>query len=235
GNKVIDSLNVTWYYNWGTKDESTPSREYVPMAWGKKAADPENVATYITKDNVTHFLSFNEPDNKDQSNIPVANTVEPYTNLLSMGYRMGSPATTEGQATKWLTDFINQADNEKQRVDFIAIHWYDWGGWFQNKQTEPDPEKVFKRFKAYIDKVYNIYHKPIWITEFNSNKNTTEATELAFMKLALPYLESDDRVERYAYFFPSNLLPVQNGKLTPIGKLYQEFKSTPSLKANITE
>jgi hypothetical protein len=233
--KVIDSLNVSWYYNWGPKSESTAISEFVPMAWGKKSAGIENIDTYAAKKEITNFLSFNEPDGKDQSNIPVIDAVEPYSNLLSMGFRMGSPATTEGQATKWLSDFYIATESEKLNIDFIAIHWYDWGGWFQNKDLEPDPERVFKRFKAYIDKIYERYQKPIWITEFNANRNTSEATHLAFMKLALPYLESDVRVERYAYFFPPALLPIKDGKLTPIGNAYQEFKSTPSLKANVTQ
>lgn len=233
--KVIDSLNVSWYYNWGPKSESTATSEFVPMAWGKKSASLENIPAYAAKKEITHFLSFNEPDGKDQSNIAVLDAIEPYSNLLGMGFRLGSPATTEGQATKWLSEFVDDTEAEELNVDFIAIHWYDWGGWLQNKQIEPDPERVFKRFKAYIDKIYERYQKPIWITEFNANRNTTEATHLAFMKLALPYLESDARIERYAYFFPPALLPIKDGKLTPIGKVYQEFKSTPSLKANVTQ
>jgi hypothetical protein len=64
-------------------------------------------------------------------------------------------------------------------------------------------EVIFGRFKNYLQQVYNEYKLPIWITEFNANPNRPNSTQAAFLQLALPYLESLDYVERYAYFQPN--------------------------------
>ena len=68
-NDEINSLNVSWFYDWGLLDESTPSREFAPMAWGSGGASDANINSIIAKNSVTHLLAFNEPDNKSQANI----------------------------------------------------------------------------------------------------------------------------------------------------------------------
>jgi len=74
-------------------------------------------------------LTFNEPDNPDQSNIEVSTALTRYTNLLSIGRRMGSPVVTEGgRGDAWLLTFMQQARDAHLRVDFLSVHWYDWGG-----------------------------------------------------------------------------------------------------------
>lgn len=236
-NTVINQLNVSWFYDWGPNDVSTPTRDYALMAWGASAANSTNVTNHIAKTDVTHLLSFNEPDNSSQSNITVANAVPLHKNLAATGYRLGSPAPEEGNAQtgRWLGDFMDLAESSNVRVDYMAIHWYDWGGWSSSGgDTTPDVNGVFTRFKAYVNNIYSLYKRPIWITEFNANRNTTSATHVNFINLALPWLEQQDFVERYAYFFPPALPPVDvNGNLTAIGTAYSNFNaSTLAIKSN---
>lgn len=236
-NTVVDKLNVSWLYDWGPNDVSTPTREYALMAWGASAANSTNVNNYIAKTDITHLLSFNEPDNVNQSNITVANAVPLHKNLAATGYRLGSPATEEGSAQtgRWLGDFMALAETSNVRVDYVAVHWYDWGGWGSSGgDTTPNVNNLFARFKAYVNNIYSLYKRPIWITEFNANRNTTEQTHIDFINLALPWLESQPFVERYAYFFPPSLPPVDiNGNLTPIGAAYSNFNaSTPAITTN---
>ncbi|MRX47000.1 glycosyl hydrolase [Pedobacter puniceum] len=235
-NNVINQLNVSWFYDWGPNDVTTTTREYALMAWGRNAANTTNVNNYIAKTDITHLLSFNEPDNIDQSNIPVADAVPLHRNLQATGYRLGSPAPTESEAqsNKWLGNFMNLASANNVRVDYVAIHWYDWGSWLQTGNVNPNPQDVFNRFKSYVNNIYNTYKKPIWITEFNANRNTSEQTHIGFINLALPWLESQTFIERYAYFFPPALQPVDvNGNLTPIGTAYSNFSaSTPAITTN---
>ncbi|MES2773861.1 MAG: glycosyl hydrolase [Bacteroidota bacterium] len=234
-NTHIDQLDVSWFYDWGPNDVSLPNREYALMAWGKQAAsNPANITTYINKPDVTHLLSFNEPDNTDQSNIPVDTAVKYHKNLAETGLRLGSPAPTESQAFVWLTNFMAGTRQAQIKVDYMAVHWYDWGSYLSTLNTAPSPNDVFNRFKSYINYVYAVYGKPIWITEFNANRNTTSATHEAFIALALPWLESQPFVERYAYFFPPSLPPVDgSGTITPIGIAYRDFAaSTPAIAKN---
>lgn len=172
------------------------------MSWGRTGANSStNITNYINKPNVTHLLSFNEPDNTDQSNIPFAEAVTLHENLAQTGLRLGSPAPTESQAFVWLKSFMAGAKEQNVKVDYVAIHWYDWGSYLNTLNTSPNANDVFNRFKSYVNNIYAIYGKPIWITEFNANRNTTSATHQAFITLALPWLEAQPFVERYAYFF----------------------------------
>jgi hypothetical protein len=235
-NTVIDNLNVAWFYDWGASDVSTANREYALMAWGRNAAnDPTKINAYIAKPDVNHLLSFNEPDNTGQSNITYTDAVPLHKLLAATGLRLGSPACEEQNATgtnKWLTNFMSLANTNNVKVDYVAIHWYDWGSYSNTNNTAPNVANMFTRFKNYVNNVYATYNLPIWITEFNANRNTTSATHEAFIALALPWLEQQPFIERYAYFFPPALPPMSSGVLTPIGTAYKNQGSTASLIAN---
>ncbi len=228
-------LNVPWFYDWGVNDNSAPGKEYTLMAWDENWVSTEaKVDDLIAKPNITSLLTFNEPDHIGQANITWYNGAALYKRLLRTGYRMGSPATTESEYRVWLLKFMNRAKRDSLRVDYVAVHWYDWGGWFSNGfEVNPDVNTVFNRFKSYISAAYNLYKKPIWITEFNANVNRPLAVHQAFMALALPWLESNPQVERYSYFFEDHTPESTGGSLTPLGQFYRDHVSTPAITTNI--
>jgi hypothetical protein len=230
-------LNIPWFYDWGVKDVSVPGREYALMAWDENWVDTESkIDALIAKPNITSLLTFNEPDGIGQANITWYNGAALYKRVLRTGYRMGSPAGTEGGYNKWLLKFMNRAKIDTSRVDYVAVHWYDWGGWFSDGfQVNPNLNVVLNRLKSYINAVYNLYKKPIWITEFNCNENRPTAVHQAFMELALPWLESNPQVERYSYFFEDESPESINGVLTPLGQYYRDHVSTPAISSNIID
>ena len=232
-NITVGLLNVSWFYDWGIQDVSLANREFVPMAWGKNMATPASVDAVIAKTGVTTFLGFNEPDGVGQANININEAAELYKGLLRSGYRMGSPACTESQYRVWLSDFTTLANQDSSRIDFVCVHWYDWGNWLSTLNANPNPVDVFNRFKSYITNVYNLYQKPIWITEFNANVNRPAAVHEAFMKLALPWMETDPRIERYSYFFGNDVLATSGGILTSAGRTYADHVSTAANPTNI--
>ncbi len=232
-NIVVNLLNVGWKYDWGGNDNSTATREYVPMAWGKGGAVNPFLDNMIAKNNTTTLLAFNEPDGVTQANININEAAVLYRNLLRTGYRIGSPATKEEGYRTWLQDFTTLANQDTSRIDFVAIHWYDWGNWSATANVNPDVNAVFNRFKSHINSVYNLYGKPIWITEFNANPNRPSAIQEAFIALALPWLETDPRVERYAYFFERTFPPTSGGLITPVGRVYSNQVSTLANPQNV--
>lgn len=236
-NTLVANVNPSWFYDWGALDVSTTNTEFVPMAWNINLANNFlNLNTYPTRTDVNTLLAFNEPDGTGQANIPDVNVALPvYKNLLRTGYRMGSPATKEENWDNWLADFTTIATADDARIDFVAIHWYDWGNWSATTNANPNANDVLNRFKAYINAVYARYKKPIWITEFNANVNRPAAVQDAFMRVALPYLESDSRVERYAYFFETTFPASVSGTLTALGQTYKDQASTASLTTNIVD
>jgi len=230
------ALNGSWFYDWGNLDVSNPpTREYVLMTWGKNATLQSNLNTWVNRSGVTTLLSFNEPDNTSQSNMTVDTGIVAYKRGMRSGFRTGSPACKEENYDNWLLDFHNRVTLDSTRVDFIAIHWYDWGNWSSTMNANPNANDVLNRFKAYINNVWNLYKKPIWITEFNANVNRGATVQSQFMALALPYLDSDPRIERYAYFFETNFPPTTSGGLTALGQQYANYTSVPSLTANIVD
>lgn len=233
-NAITNALNVTWYYDWGYKDYSTTTREYVPMSWNGNGATDVNLNPVIQRDSLTHYLTFNEPDNDGQANMYVSAAIPAYKKLLRAGQRMASPACTESQYRVWLDSFATVANDQMLKIDVICVHWYDWGNYLSTLNVNPTGTEVFNRFKSYIDAVYDRFKKPIWITEFNANVNRPAAVHEAFMRLALPWLDSDPRIERYSYFF-GNDLPARNtnGTLTTGGQIYADHVSVEAYPDNI--
>ncbi|RIW16450.1 T9SS C-terminal target domain-containing protein [Algoriphagus lacus] len=243
---IYPQLDAGWFYSWSATGVPTPNYDYVPMTWGSGAALPAGINQIIGKKTTTHVLGFNESDNCNGESGQFNNLCQPavavayYEALMGTGVRLGSPAPREEGPTGWLLEFNRIAKQRDVRFDFVAVHWYDWGSGPANTPNA-SAQEIFNRFKAYLANVYRIYQLPIWITEFNANPNRSTATQEAFLKLALPYLESLDYVERYAYFQPNpnNANPANNpgksdylddaGNLTVIGQLFLDHESTPSI------
>ena len=235
-------LETSWRYQWNNTESSSIDWEFSPMAWGGGGAnDAGDIALYVGKYNSTHVMAFNEADNcEGQSGVygnpklcVVDEAVRLYKNLMKTGMRLVSPSGTEGAATSWLKEFRDKATIQDVRIDVIGVHWYDWGG---NPSTTPnaDATQVFNRFKTYLTNVHNLYGLPIWITEFNANPYRSTAVQLAFMKLALPYLETLSYVERYNWFQPNPtpLISDDNTYLVGTGEFYT---TRPAGTATLTE
>ena len=234
-NNTVSFLNVSWFYDWGVSDASLTGREFVPMAWGRGFATPTVVTDITNKTGFTTFLGFNEPDGVGQANLNLDEAATLYKGLMRAGYRMGSPACTEAQYRVWLSDFTTLANQQGSRIDFVCVHWYDWGNWLSTLNANPTGTELFNRFKNYITNVYNLYQKPIWITEFNANKNRPAAVQEEFMRLALPWLDADPRVERYSYFFGNDVPATSSGLLTSTGRLYADHPSADAYPQNIVD
>jgi len=229
----ITELNVAWHYSWGheLKNDEPDSVEFVPMIWGAWSdtaaivSKIEQVIQYKDKGKANYLLGFNEPDNKDQSNMPVERAIAYWPKLMEAGLPLGSPGCVHADR-EWMIDFMEEIDRRNYRVDFVCVHWY--GG--ANAQS----------FINHLKKVHDLYNKPIWITEFapadwNAStaelSNVTKTKAATFMKEILPELDKLDFVHRYAWFSAKTSSPAlgnaalfySNGNLTPLGKYYRDY------------
>ena len=205
-NTTATDLNTSWRYQWNNTEESGLFWEYAPMSWGNTGADDAgDIALYVGKYNSPYVMSFNEPDDCNGQSGQYGNlcqtdvAVALHKNLMKTGMRIVSPGGREEAPFGWLKEFYTKASAQDVRIDVIAVHWYDWGSSPQTN-TNPTAAQVFARFKAYLTNVYNLYGLPIWITEFNANPARSQTINSEFLKLALPYLESLDYIERYCWF-----------------------------------
>ena len=231
--KKITKLNVAWHYSWGHEFKSAQpdSIEFVPMIWGAWS----DTAAVVSKVNqiihdkeqgkVKYLLGFNEPDNKDQANMPVERAIAYWPKLMEAGLPLGSPGCVHADR-EWMIEFMEEIDRRNYRVDFVCVHWY--GG--ANAQS----------FINHLKKVHELYNKPIWITEFApadwnassvENSSITKEKAANFMKEVLPELDKLDFVHRYAWFSAKTSSPAlgnsallyDNGNLTPLGKFYRDY------------
>ena len=237
---TVKLLSTSWYYGWSLNRPSFGARQYVPMTWGKGSATYAIANYLIARNDVDHLLSFNEPDGAKQANISVDTAIARYKIMMQTGLRLGAPATTQGQVMgegRWQSNFMAAAKAQQLRVDFIPLHWYDWGNQTNNKATdELTAESIFNRFRNYVEKVHAEYpDQKLWITEFNVNPTRPSvAIHKLFMKLSTDWMNETDYVERYCYFFPKSMPDLDaNGQLTEVAKYWNQIVSPVSFPKNI--
>ena len=111
-------LECTWLYNWDAYAARSANIEYVPEKW---STSWPGFSTINSSQNVSHLLSYNEPDHVEQSNITVDQAVNQWPELLKTGLRVGSPATTD---FSWLYSFMDKCQAKKYRADSVVPHCY---------------------------------------------------------------------------------------------------------------
>lgn len=223
--------DVSWYYNWSISKHNYTSfqdLQFVPMFWTSAPTDKSEVEV-LPKRGYKYVLGFNEPDRPDQANMSVEDAIEGMKPLLNKGLYVGSPAVSiwPSISTDWFQPFMDGMKENDMDMDFITLHHY-WN-WHS--------EDGAKAFLDIVDESWEMYHKPIWITEFalsgvpDWTKQTRQAA-IKYMKIILPELDKREYVERYAWFSFSKsdyknsgsaLLDTYTGKITGLGKVYQKL------------
>ncbi len=235
----VSILKAHWFYTWGEgyfEDLIPNNIEFVPMKWGKWDVNDAFVASMKSlkeEGKIKYLLGFNEPDGAKQANMSVDKAIELWPKLEEVGLPLGSPACVNSTGD-WMQEFMEKAVKNDLRVDFVTVHWY--GG--------VSATSFIKR----LEDTYNLYGKPIWITEFapadwtatspEENKFSSEKV-LTFMKEVLPQLEALEYVHRYTWFSfgqtsaagTSSALFKTDGTLTELGQFYADYK--PNLKIEL--
>jgi hypothetical protein len=199
---AISSGTLSWVSNWEMWKPVglPPNVAYVPQCRTAKGANQihDYLSGYASDSQICEFLGFNEPDIDSQANMSVDQAVELWkTHVLPVKeklkeMRFGSPAVSNGpNGISWLQEFLTKLEGlDSKGVDFIVIHYYG-----------PD----VNQFKQHVSEVYQIFKKPIWITEFactnwNSIAPMKHEEVLNFMREALKFLDGKSFVERYSWF-----------------------------------
>ena len=190
-NDVVTALNASWFYDWGNDDVTTPDSEYVVMNWSGGAGIDKMKTMGSTMD-ITHHLAFNEPDGSAQANMTVDKAIEQYKILQASGLRLGAPAVTDGaKGRAWLDEFMVKAKAAGYRIDYLPVHYY-------KKPTTAN-------YYNWLKDLYDTYHIPLWVTEFNysdiyDDPNLTEAQVLAGLTSYINMMDDTPFVERYCVF-----------------------------------
>jgi hypothetical protein len=96
-------------------------------------------------------LAFNEPDNGGQANLSVSQALTGYGYMYDAGVLpVISPAAGD-DADSWMQSFMSGAATDGYNIPDVAVHRYSTNA---------------AAFLNYIDTIYVLYGKPLWITEF---------------------------------------------------------------------
>jgi hypothetical protein len=213
GKTQLEALQVGWYYNWGLQTAVSTDIPFVPMVWGRGGLDN------LTQ-NYPYLLGFNEPDNVNQSNIPVDSALAYWSILSSSSISLGSPSTAGNPLTSgsWLQQFMQSSP----RVDFITVHWY----------------KGVDTSKFYDDmtQMYQLFNKPLWVTEFAPQTVSSAYTNPTkyrqgqvdtFIVAVTRWMNAQSFIQRYAWHdakYGTSAIFDSTGALTPTGLTYGQVK-----------
>ncbi len=233
--KYLDpvSMNMGWYYTWGTTPFSYTRYnqiEFVPMIWGTQ--NNSSISAVRAK-NYQYVLGYNEPDmggDVGGSNIKVNTAIANWGLFKGVGRHVGSPAPALCPAWDngtWFKTFMDGVDHNT--IDFIPLHCYygQYGG--------KAGANTF--LKEVVDATYQMYHKPIWVTEFavsgwGYNNASARQSVKEFLQTAIDGLNQRDYVERFSWFSfnttdgnngASALWTNSTGNLTELGRTYVDY------------
>ena len=230
--QTIRLLHAWWVYDWGLHPAGAIPKgvHYIPMVWGH-AGEETGDTTWLTdkfkKHIYEYLLTFNEPDNSTQSNMPVKTALKLWPQLQSTGMIIGSPACVHPGGL-WMRQFMQAAARLRYRVNFVCVHWYG----------PPDPAQ----FLGEIAATYRLYHRPIWITEFavadwgasRQRPNAySQAAVVGFLRVVIPVLDRLGYVQCYAWYpyggtsrftaLGCSGLFDKKGNLTAVGRAYARY------------
>ena len=248
GLSQIVSWGVTWHYNLTDGPDlsvwNMAGVDFVPLIWGSGSI-PLAQADGLPEGSKA-LLGFNEPNFPNQANLDPETAAQLWKDVEALAEENNistivSPSMNWHESMDpivWLDRFF--AACQGCQVDAIGIHVFTC---------------YAAGLKYHLDR-YRVFGKPIWITEIacsdpNSPERLSAEGQMAYMMEAIPLLEADPDVARYAWFsyFKNEWehpivdgengdagLIFPNGTLTPLGKLYQNFASEVNLtEINITE
>ena len=227
------SKGVSWWYNWAfVPDDGVRSvfgsigLEYIPMVWGGNV-DTKQVEQQLLP-GATTLLGFNEPNFHEQANMPATEAAARWPQVQAVadakGLRLVSPAVNfcgggchDTDPFAYLDDFFASCDG--CRVDAIGVHLYV-GCKGENGNHAQWMINHLKTFEARFP------DHPIWLTEFACDDAKSTDDQRAFLIDAVAFLESDPRIERYAWFAgrADNVAHVDllgaDGQLPALGQAY---------------
>lgn len=232
--KYLDanSMNVGWYYNWGTSPNGYSDFEgveFVPMIWGTMY---DSKIPTVAEQGYKYLLSYNEPDMGFEGggcNTDVQTVINHWPKFLGYDFYLSAPAPALSPSWDSGTMFRTFMDSiDHDTVDFIPLHCY-YGTWGGVEAAESFLETV-------VDATYEMYGKPIWITEFaisgwDYSKEWARDYIEEFMIAVMEGLDERSYVERYSWFSfdttdgysgASALWTNSTGELTELGKAYAE-------------
>ena len=226
GYASTQATNASWCYSWGTGENRYPDTECVPNHIYEDWPSPSACGSVTYS---CHMKTNNEPGNSsDDKPQDVSTVLANWQNLMRTGLRLCSETSHDGSMSH-LAQFCDSIDAYGWRCDIVDLHCYWASG-------------TFNSLTWYSDNYGN--GRPIWISEWlwgaSWNKNgifgavsnwddfssATQTTNYNGVKPILDVLNSNERVERYAYWNSErNCSKIyKDGALSKLGEYYASME-----------
>lgn len=208
---------ASWAYDWNLETMGTlPSGiDFCPMLWGPKMYDQwQSAATTALSQGSDCILGFNEPDMTTQASMTpqqAATDYQTYITPFSGQATLVSPAVTNGQGDNmglsWAQSWL-EACNGACQATVLAIHYY--------------ANADISDFTNFVDSAVTLAQQysldSVWITEFQNTGSSDD--QVTFLQSAIPYLNNNTMVGRYAYFFVADGYLLSGTSLSDVGQAY---------------
>jgi hypothetical protein len=234
----VERLGASWYYTWEPQALPGARVEFVPMVWGVNAMVESELAKIDRSGG--WLLGFNEPAQKEQANMSVAQATSYWPTLEGLNLRLvspsngGGPTMCEGVTGEqaWLTGFMREADRQKLRINAVAVHYYS---------ATPDVDGM----KRCLEKAYQMFKRPLWVTEWgladwDNHDRYTLAQTADFLRKGALMMDDLPFVERHAWFamyaggdglhIHTELVDGE-GALTAVGEVFRGLTDRAALRA----
>ncbi|MBX3214177.1 MAG: glycoside hydrolase family protein [Labilithrix sp.] len=229
------SKGISWWYNWHFEPDTgiagvfaSLGVEYVPMVWGANVATAD--VEQRAPSSAQTLLGFNEPNFFEQANLSAAEAAARWPGVQAVadarGLTLVSPAVNfcgggchDGDPFAYLDEFFAACPG--CRVDALGVHVYVGC----KGENGNHAQWLINHVQTYERR----FSQPIWLTEFACDDAASPEEQRAFMIDAVAYLESDPRIERYAWFAgrADNVAHVDllgaDGELTALGQAYVDL------------
>ncbi|VGO19381.1 glycosyl hydrolase [Pontiella sulfatireligans] len=185
----------SWVYDWRNQPKVPVDFPHMPMQWGGAGAAALDILKYQSewygRASQTTVMGFNEPDLHDQANMATNVAAYQWPRLERMKQPLLGPCPA-GYKNYWRTGYEAIAEKEGLRSEYMAMHWYSTAG-----AKDGSPSTLISN----MEYLYNLYGKPIWLTEFSTrnfngtmtnwsrNHNYNFLAEFAWRAETLPWLK----------------------------------------------
>ena len=220
-----DWQETAWYHRKNHCTNVTQRSGRVPMIWGWRHINDYPIHV---PDDAQTVLIFNEPNFYKQANLSAADAarlwkteIQPKLAGKTLVGPTAAPCSTSskcyGDVDEWFLDFFKHCQH--CQIDYIATHLY----YCNADQT-----------MAKLQHLWNLFQKPIWLTEFACPHSHSVSTQLAYMKAILPRLEAAHFVAKYSWYASRHrdncftteeisLLHHDSSTLNTLGNYYNNF------------
>ena len=222
---LVEAFNnqpgIKWAANWYSAPPGNLSSniDFVPQDYHFDDSDfntwNQNAKKAISEGQ-KYLLSFGEPETADGAQSPQGvqaaaqgwmKFMQPYSGQVSLG---GPAVLQNTNDFDWLSQFLDACDSLGCDIGFIAIHWM-----WEASQVES--------FKTAITNATTIANgKPVWVDNFSASGSNEE--QQAFLNEVVPWMEANDKIERYAYVSPDRTTGTgflnADGSISSLGTFY---------------